>query len=52
MALHAAVVSGCFQEGSLTDNARLELMAKWLIRDVRAATHILREKAGFELVLA
>ena len=49
MALHAAVSSGAFPDGSLTDDERNELLGRWLLRDVKAARPILRSR-GVEFV--
>ncbi len=48
MALYAAIASGAFAEGTLTEAERDKLLALWLLRDVKAARPILRQ-AGIEL---
>ena len=48
MALYAAVSSGSFPEGSLPEPERAELLARWLMRDVKAARLILKQKMGIE----
>ena len=48
MSLYAAIASGAFPEGSLTDAERVELLGRWLLRDVKAARPILRQ-AGIEM---
>jgi len=48
MALWAAIASGHFPEGSLPSEAKARLMARWLLRDVKAAKPILRA-AGIEV---
>ncbi len=45
MALWSAIASGAFPEGTLSEEERVELMARWLLRDVKAAKPILREKS-------
>ena len=37
MSLYAAIASGQFPEGSLTEEDRYELLGRWLLRDVKAA---------------
>ena len=49
MAMHAAIASGAFPDGSLTDDERTELLGRWLLRDVKAARPILRSR-GVEFV--
>ena len=48
MSLYAVIASGRFPEGSLSDADRLELMGKWLMRDVKAARPLLLKQAGIE----
>ena len=48
MSLWAAIASGHFPEGSLPSEAKARLMARWLLRDVKAAKPILRA-AGIEV---
>ena len=35
MSLHAVISSGAYQEGTLPDEERVQLLGKWLHRDVR-----------------
>ena len=37
MAMHTALASGAFPEGSLPDGVRNELLGRWLLRGVTAA---------------
>ena len=46
MAIYAAIATGRFPEGSLSEAERVELLARWMMRDVRAAKPILRQKEG------
>ena len=48
MALYAVIASGAFSEGTLSQAERDALLARWLLRDVKAARPILRQ-AGIEL---
>lgn len=49
VALYAVLSSGAFPEGSLSEEEQVELMGKWLLRDVKAAKPLLR-KGGIEFV--
>ena len=35
MAIYAAIATGRFPEGSLSEAQRIELLARWMMRDVR-----------------
>ncbi|KAL3917481.1 MAG: hypothetical protein SGPRY_006387 [Prymnesium sp.] len=48
IAIHAVLMSGHFGEGTLTEEERDELLARWIMRDLRAAKHILKQKIGFD----
>jgi hypothetical protein len=48
MSLYAAIASGQFPEGSLTEEDRYELLGRWLLRDVKAARPLLLKEAGLE----
>ena len=48
MSLYAAIASGRFPEGSLTDEHRIELLGRWLLRDVKASRPLLLKEAGLE----
>ena len=47
VSLFAVLSSGAFPEGSLSEEEQVELLGKWLLRDVKAAKPLLR-KAGIE----
>jgi len=49
MALWSAVASGAFPEGSLSEEQKIAIMGKWLLRDVKAAIPILRAE-GIEFI--
>ena len=49
VALYAVLSSGSFPQGSLDEEEQVELLGKWLLRDVKAAKPLLR-KAGIEFV--
>ena len=48
MTLYAAIATGHFPEGTLTEEERIELLGRWLLRDVKAARQILRSEAKLE----
>lgn len=50
MAIYAVIASGNFPEGSLNEDERVELLARWLLRDVRGAKQILKQREGMDLV--
>ena len=45
----AAIDSGAFPSGSLTEDERAELLGRWLIRDLKAADSLLLQ-AGVEFL--
>ena len=47
MSLAAAIDSGAFPSGSLTEDERAEVLGRWLIRDLKAASSLLSQ-AGLE----
>lgn len=47
MSLSAVIASGAFPSGSLAEDDRIELMGRWLLRDVKAARTLLLQ-AGLE----
>ena len=49
MTLYAVIATGRFPEGSLPEAERLELLGRWLMRDVKAAKQILRSSAKIDL---
>jgi len=48
LCLHVTLASGAFPAGSLPEERRLELLGRWLLRDVRASKHLLK-RAGLEM---
>lgn len=50
MAIYAVICSGNFPEGSLAEEERIKLLALWLMRDIRAAKPILKQKVGIEFL--
>ena len=50
MALHAAIASEAFSEGTLSEEQQLSLLGKWLLRDVKAAAPILKQRAALEFL--
>lgn len=48
-AIYTVISSGFFPEGSLDEGERVELLARWLLRDVRGAKHILKQKEGLDI---
>ena len=48
MTLYAAISSGHFGEGTLSEAERDELLGRWLLRDVKAAKQILRSRCAIE----
>ena len=49
MTLYAAIATGHFPEGSISEAERLELLGRWLMRDVKAAKQLLRSQAQLDL---
>lgn len=49
MAMYAAIATGRFPEGSLTDDERTELLGRWLLRDVKASRPLL-QRAGIAVL--
>ena len=49
IALQAALSTGAFPEGSLSDARQAEVLGRWLLRDVKAARPILRQN-GIDLI--
>ena len=48
MSLYAVIASGRFPEGSLSEAERLELLGRWLMRDIKAARPLLLREAKIE----
>jgi len=48
MSLYHATASGAFPEGSLPHEARVQLLGRWLLRDVKAARQLLLQRANLE----
>lgn len=48
MSLYAVIASGRFPEGSLSEAQRLELLGRWLMRDIKAARPLLLREAKIE----
>lgn len=49
IALQAALSTGAFPEGTLSDERQAEVLGRWLLRDVKAARPILRQN-GIDLI--
>ena len=48
MSLYGAIASGAFPEGSLQEAERMELLGRWLLRDVKASRQLLASRANLE----
>ena len=50
MTLYSVLASGRFPEGTLSEEERTELLGRWLLRDVKAASQLLRTKAQIDFL--
>ena len=49
ISLQAALSTGAFPEGTLSDEQQAEVLGRWLMRDIKAARPILRQH-GIDLI--